>query len=88
MSVRMSVRKATEEEVLALIAQALQIDPGDLHPNSSSQDIVGWSSMTTLQLLALFDKQFGLHLSAGDAQQLDSVPRIMALLRNADRLAA
>jgi acyl carrier protein len=83
----MGVRKATEEEVLALIAQALQIDPGDLHPNSSSQDIEGWNSMTTLQLLALFDEQFDLHLSAGDAQKLHSVPRIMALLRDAGRLA-
>jgi acyl carrier protein len=84
----MSDRKATEEEVLALIAQALQIDPGDLHPNSSSQDIVGWSSMTILQLLALFDEQLDLHLSAGDAQKLNSVPGILALVRDAGRLAA
>jgi acyl carrier protein len=83
----MRVKKATEEEVLALLAQALQIDPGDLHPNSSSQDIAEWNSMTTLQLLALFDERFDLHLSAGDAQKLNSVPRIMALLRDAGRLA-
>lgn len=83
----MSVRKMTEEEVLALIAKALQIDPGYLHPNSSSQDIEGWDSMTTLQLLALFDEQIDLHLSPGEAQKLNSVPRIMALLRDADRLA-
>jgi acyl carrier protein len=84
----MSVRKTTEEEVLALVAQALQIDPGHLHPNSSSQDIDGWNSMTTLQLLALFDEQLDLHLSSGEAHKLNSVPSIMALLRDAGRLAA
>jgi acyl carrier protein len=84
----MSVRKATEEEVLALVAQALQIDPGYLHPNSSSQDMEEWNSLTTLQLLALLDEQLDLHLSAGDAQKLDSVPSILALLRDAGRLAA
>jgi acyl carrier protein len=84
----MSVRKATEEEVLALVAQALQIDPGYLHPNSSSQDMEEWNSLTTLQLLALLDEQLDLHLSAGDAQKLNSVPSILALLRDAGRLAA
>jgi acyl carrier protein len=84
----MSGRKATEEEVLALVAQALQIDPGYLHPNSSSQDIEGWNSMTTLQLLALFDEHFDLYLSSGEAQKLNSVPSIMTLLRDAGRLAA
>jgi acyl carrier protein len=83
----MSVRKATEEEVLALIAQALQIDPGDLHPNSSSQDFEGWTSLTTLQLLALLDEHLDLHLSPGEAQKLNSVPSIMALVRAAGRLA-
>jgi acyl carrier protein len=84
----MIVRKATEEEVLALIAQALQIDPGYLHPNSSSKDIEGWDSMTTLQLLALFDEQLDLHLSSGEAQKFNSVRSIMSLLRDAGRLAA
>jgi acyl carrier protein len=83
----MSVRIATEEEVLALIAQALQIDPGDLHPNSSSQDIEGWNSMTVLQLMALLDEQLDLHLSPGEAQKLTSVRSIMALVRDAGRLA-
>ena len=84
----MSVKTATEEEVLALIAQALQIDPGDLRPNSSSQNIEGWNSLTTLQLLALLDEQLDLHLSSGEAQKLNSVPSILALLRDAGRLAA
>ena len=84
----MSVRMATEEEVLALVAQALQIDPEYVHPNSSSQDFEGWNSLTILQLLALLDEQLDLHLSPGEAQKLNSVPRIMAVLRAAGRLAA
>jgi acyl carrier protein len=72
----------TEQQVIDLIADALQIAPGKLLPDSTADDFIEWDSMGKLVLLSLLDRQ-GIAFSPDDAECLNSVQGILSIFRAA-----
>ena len=76
------------EELLALIEQQLNTDPGVLSPTTALADIPGWDSMGVLLLMAEFDDRLGISLSTDTLANLNSVGDIIQAVNTAGFLAA
>jgi acyl carrier protein len=44
-----------------------------LSPETTAQDVEGWDSMTNVQIMLSVEREFGLHLSAGQMAALRNV---------------
>jgi acyl carrier protein len=75
------------EDVLDLIARALDIDREQLTPASKAADFAAWDSMGTMQILLALDAACGLQLSPGETGQLTSVAGIVGLLEKTGKLS-
>lgn len=80
-----SGNKLTENEVLKLIADALDTEPSLIVRGIKSSDIPNWDSMGLLGLISALDRQ-GIACSLGNTDSLQSVDGILEVVKTAGRL--
>ncbi len=72
-----------EQEVVELIANALEIDAKSLTLESTSNDVEEWDSLGHLAILRDLDKFYGGKIAGiKEMAQVDSVGKILQLLKN------
>lgn len=72
--------------VATSIADALNVGPELIGPETKASDIDAWDSMGTMSILLALETDFGLRLAPGQTAQLQSVPGIVQLLSDAGKL--
>jgi acyl carrier protein len=69
------------EEIIALLAEELEIPASRLNPQSSSETIPEWDSMAQLNICMTIQDRFGIALDLEDIATATSVPALMQLLK-------
>ncbi len=72
-----------EEEVIHKIAESLEVDPGQITVDTTSDDLEAWDSMGTMTILFTLTNDFGLNLQPNETGRLQSVKSILQLVRDA-----
>jgi acyl carrier protein len=70
----------TAEEKIALVAEALDVNPASLSIDSSLDDTGMWDSTARMTLVALLDKHFGKSLAAKDTANFKSVGDVLRFM--------
>lgn len=73
-------------QVIQSVAVALQIPPEELTEESNAQTVEDWDSMGTMNILLGLESDFGLRLSPGQTNRLQSIKGITDLLQEAGKL--
>jgi acyl carrier protein len=74
-------------DLQALMADVFEVDPSDVTPNSTPDNISAWDSLRMLELLLAIEKQHGVFVSPEKLPDLMSVGAILAAV-NAQAAAA
>ena len=74
-------------DLQALMADVFEVDPSEIHQNSTPDDISAWDSLRVLELLLAIEKQHGVFVSPEKLPDLMSVGAILAAV-NAQAAAA
>jgi acyl carrier protein len=72
-----------EEQVMSKVAEALKVDPAQITPGTTSNDLEAWDSMGTMSILFALTNHFGITLQPNETGRLQSVRSILELVRNA-----
>ncbi|MDB4886093.1 MAG: hypothetical protein JWN79_1531 [Gemmatimonadetes bacterium] len=72
----------THTEALALVAEAVELDPSALAPEMRISDIEDWSSLTWLTLMSLVDEKLNTQLSAKEIKSFSTVGDVLAWLES------
>jgi acyl carrier protein len=68
------------EKVRGIAADVLQVAPGAITRQSSTEDIEAWDSLHHLNLILAFEQEFGVQFEPEDIDQMHSVERIVGVL--------
>lgn len=68
------------ERLNRLFRDVLDDDGLSLRPETSARDVAGWDSMTNVQLMLSVEREFGVHLSAGQMQALRHVGDLVSVI--------
>lgn len=66
------------ESIQQALAQALNVDPGEIGPETQFGDLPQWDSMGHMEVMVELEKNFGVEISAETITELVSVPLICA----------
>jgi|GEM_PF-845970 len=77
--------KLTEDGVIQIIADALDLPAGKLDRNSKAVDVPEWDSMGILSILSALDRE-GVKCDIGNADSLQSVHGVLQTFRAAERI--
>jgi acyl carrier protein len=77
----------TVEELCALLAQTLAVEPSAIDANTKAADVEAWDSMGTMSILLALTRKLGIRLAPNEAGCLQSVPQIVELLRAKGKLS-
>lgn len=69
------------EEKLSLIAEALDIEPGTLKPETRLEDLQEWDSLGMVSLIAMLDKHFSVRLQPDEIRALVTVEDILSRMK-------
>ena len=69
------------EEKLSLIAEALDIEPGTLKPETRLEDLQEWDSLGMLSLITMLDKHFSVRLQPDEIRALVTVEDILSRMK-------
>lgn len=69
------------EEKLSLIAEALDIEPGTLKPETRLEDLQEWDSLGMLSLITMLDKHFSGRLQPDEIRALVTVEDILSRMK-------
>ena len=70
----------TQEEIIRLIEETLEIDPGTLSPETDLSGVPEYDSMGKLSLIVLSDEEFGKKLTGEQIRTFNTVSDILAFL--------
>jgi acyl carrier protein len=68
------------EKVRTITADILEVSPGQLTPQSSSENIETWDSVHHLNLILAFEQEFSIQLEPEEIDQMNNVERITSIL--------
>jgi acyl carrier protein len=71
---------AVYQRLNALFRDVLDDDALVLSADMTAKDVEGWDSMTNVQLMLGVEREFGLHLSAGQMQALHNVGDLVSAI--------
>lgn len=77
--------RLTEDAVLQIIAEALDLPAGKLDRNSKAADVPEWDSMGILSILSALDRE-GVKCDIGNTDSLQSVQGILQAFRAVGRI--
>lgn len=69
------------EEKLSLIAEALDIEPGTLKPETRLEDLQEWDSLGVVSLITMLDKHFSVRLQPEEIRALVTVEDILSRMK-------
>jgi acyl carrier protein len=67
----------SETEVLDLFAEALEVEPGRLAPDTRIEDVSEWDSVGWLTLMAAVEERLGVELVARDVREMKTVGDVL-----------
>ncbi len=70
-----------EERVLGVIGKSFSVDPSELDLGMIAEDIDGWDSLSHVTLILMLSKEFGVHISAEDAEDLENIGALVDLIK-------
>lgn len=73
--------KLNLEEKLSLIAEALDIEPGTLKPETRLEDLQEWDSLGVVSLITMLDKHFSVRLQPEEIRALVTVEDILSRMK-------
>lgn len=71
----------TNEEKIAMLEEAMDLDEGTLNMDSALEDFEEWDSLSKLSLIAVAKKEFGISLKAEDIKAFVTVKDICDYLK-------
>ena len=69
------------DQLQSTIAATLKIPPASVTANSKDEDIAAWDSLGHVNLMMALEQTFNVTLDVEDFPKLNSVPAIMAYLK-------
>jgi acyl carrier protein len=79
----MSTIDAVYERLNGIFRDILDDDSIVLRQETTAKDVDGWDSMTNVQLMLTVQREFGVHLSAGQIQALNNVGDLVSVITRA-----
>jgi len=74
--------KISQSDVIAVIENALEIQPGTLTSSTRAEEVESWDSLGQLSILVALDKLYdGKIASISDMAEADSMTKIIEILR-------
>ena len=70
-----------EQKVRALIADILEIEPGEINPDANLVEDLGMDSMMALEILASIEKTFKIKIPEEDLPKITTLNRAIELAR-------
>ena len=64
---------SVEERVVAVTARVLQLDPAEIKPESAFTTDLGAESVQSIELVAMFEEEFGIEMDEDDALAVENV---------------
>jgi acyl carrier protein len=62
-----------DQRVVAVTARVLRIDPGDIKPNDDFTTDLGAESVQSIELVAMFEEEFGIEMDEDAALSVETV---------------
>lgn len=62
-----------EAKIIKIVADQLNVDEGEITPDSSFVDDLGADSLDTVELVMAFEEEFGIEIPDEDAEKIQSV---------------
>jgi len=62
-----------EAKIIKIVADQLNVDEGEISPDSSFVDDLGADSLDTVELVMAFEEEFGVEIPDEDAEKIQSV---------------
>jgi acyl carrier protein len=73
---------STFERLRNVIAATLKVAPSDIGETTRDQDLKQWDSLGHINLLMALEHEFGVYVEVEQFGELNSVPAILAHLKN------
>lgn len=73
--------RTVDQEVTALIADILEMEPGEINPDAHLVEDLGMDSMMALEILASIEKKFKIKVPEDDLPKITSVNRVIELTK-------
>ena len=64
---------SVEERVVAVTARVLQLDPAEIKPDSAFTTDLGAESVQSIELVAMFEEEFGIEMDEDAALSVENV---------------
>jgi acyl carrier protein len=62
-----------EAKIIKIVSDQLNVDEGEINPDSSFVDDLGADSLDTVELVMAFEEEFGVEIPDEDAEGIQSV---------------
>ena len=62
-----------DERVVAVTARVLRVDPGEIKPNDNFTADLGAESVQSIELVAMFEEEFGIEMDEDAALSVETV---------------
>ena len=74
----MADNQTLTDQICALLADALRVEPGDINADTQFGDLPQWDSMGHMEVMVALEKEHGVQITAESITELVSVPLIVA----------
>ena len=71
----------SDQEIIELIAEALEVEASDLSPETSLEDIPEYDSMAKLSVIVVMDEEFSKKLTGETMQEFKTVGDIISFAK-------
>ena len=71
-----------EERIKQVTARVLKLDPGEIRPEHSFAVDLGAESVQSIELVAMFEKEFGIEMEEDAALSVETVGGAVDFIRN------
>lgn len=68
-----------KREIIAIIAEVLNISEEMLTEDSKAEDFVEWDSLAQVMIIGALDEKLGINISLEQAMEIDSIRQILEL---------
>jgi acyl carrier protein len=69
-----------KEKLIASLAEALEMEPGNINPDDLFRNYENYSSLTELSVLAMLDSDFGIEIEMNKFNSLKTVEDLITLV--------
>lgn len=73
--------RSLDQEVTALIAEIIEMDPKEINPDAHLVEDLGMDSMMALEILAAIEKRFRIKIPEEDLPKITTVNRAIELAK-------